>query len=300
MRHVGGVKTSSQFRKIFSLFLKPALFLITLTTLSKPDLIYAQSMPYPQRSLWGSSAFAMGGAAAATFSGMDFFSLNPAGIAFYRGKSAAGGAYSLLPEDLDSWSLSVVDGVSAVNAGVQFKWTNFGESSRKQYQMAIAYPTSWGSFGVGVHSEQIKGVSGAGNGWHFTSSFGFLIQPGQGLAVGGSILSILDREEDSFYPPLLRLGASFHYPSTFRVAFDAFRKFNQAHQDWNYSTGLEIFWAEWLGTTAGYHFNHSDEKSFWSAGAFLRAPRVDLGATYHQYTDSSSSRGFTTELTVKF
>lgn len=262
--------------------------------------VFAQSLPYPQRTLWGSTSYALGGAGVSTFSGMDAFSINPAGLSGFRDKSAAGGFYSRLPDDISTWSVGVVDGVSPINAGAQFKWTDFGDSSRQQIQLAMAYPFAWGSFGVGIHTEKLKGLSGPGNGWHFTSSSGLIINAGQAISIGASVLSLLDKENDSLYPPLLRLGASFQYPGSFRVAFDAFRRFKMAQQDWNYSTGLEVFWQDWFGISGGYHFNNSDEASFWATGLFLRAPRIDVGATYQQRTKSSSARGFTTEVTLKF
>jgi hypothetical protein len=294
------VKTSSHFLRIFGFFRFSIVFLSVISVFSFPAFVRAQSLPFPQRTLWGSSSYALGGAAAATFSGMDFFSLNPAGISYFKGKSATGGHYSHLAGDLSSWSLAAVDGISPVNAGVQIKWTDFGESTRHQYQLAIAYPTSYGTFGVGLHSEKFKGLTGAGNGWHLTSSAGVIVNAGESLAFGASVQSLLDKESDSLYPPTLRLGASFLYPGAFRIAFDAIRRFKMADQNWNYSTGLEAFWEEWIGLTAGYHFNHSDEASFWTTGVFLRAPRIDIGATYQQEARSSSTRGFTTEVTLKF
>ncbi len=294
------VKTSSHFLKIFGFFRFSLGFLAFVLALSFPGIVSSQSLPFPQKTLWGSSSYAMGGAAAATFSGMDFFSLNPAGISFYKGKSAAGGHYSQLAGDLSSWSLAAVDGISPVNAGVQVKWTDLEESTRQQYQLAIAYPTSYGTFGVGLHSEKFSGLTGSGNGWHLTSSLGLIVNAGESLSFGASVQSLADKESDSLYPPILRLGASFLYPGALRIAFDAFKRFKIADQKWNYSTGLEAFWEEWIGLTAGYHFNHSDEESFWTTGVFLRAPRIDIGATYQQQRDSSSARGFTTEVTLKF
>ncbi len=294
------VKTSSHFPRIFGFFWVRTVFLALVLAFCFSTSATSQTLPFPQRTLWGSSSYALGGAAAATFSGMDFFSLNPAGIVYFKGKSATGGHYSQLPGDLSSWSLAAVDGVSPINAGVQMKWTDFQESRRQQYQLAVAYPTSYGTFGMGLHSEKFTGLTGSGNGWHLTSSLGVIVNAGDSLSLGASVQSLVDKESDSLYPPILRLGGSFLYPGTFRVAFDAIRRFKMADQSWNYSTGLEAFWEEWIGLTAGYHFNHSDEESFWTTGVFLRAPRIDIGATYQQHVNSSSTRGFTSEVTLKF
>ncbi len=265
-----------------------------------PSSANAQGLPFPNRAEMGPATLALGGASAAAAFNHEAFLTNPASLIHYSEKSSIGGFWQQLPEDHSHWSISIVDGTSAVIGGFQFDWTDLGPASRHRYNIAGAYKTPYGSLGATIQALQFSGLLTPGRGWHFTGSAGVFIPLVMDFSIGGYTKSLLDNEADTYLPPELHLGILYTYPQQLRLSFDADRRFGSNSYDWNYSFGGELLLAKYYVARGGYHMNAHSEDSFWSTGIGLLAHKIEVGAVFMRTTGNSPKNGMGADLTLKF
>lgn len=270
-------------------------FLSILLFSSVFSSIYAQALP--TRSNWGSNAWGRGGATVASAFNDDAFLNNPAGLVRYYGNGAMGGYWMDLPEGQEKWNVHLIDGKRNVVGGLSFDWTELGGVRRMGISPGAAYKTDYGSFGVSMNIFEFKGL-GEDNGWAFSETMGVFVPIGGGAAIAASINSFLDSTEDTIIPPELRTGFLYRKENLFLFSFQADRRFEVPNQDWNYSFGVDLLVKEFYAIRGGYRMENTDDKgSFWSVGAVLKAPKMEIGGFYTKLMDRSSDGfGFSTSL----
>jgi len=263
--------------------------------------LWAQSshaLPFSERLDWGAHNYGMGGGSAAALGSADGFMTNPATLGYYYGKSYLGGSYQLLPEDLSSWTTSLLDGSGGLVGGFSFQWADAGSARRQTYTVAAAYKTERVWLGASIYAHRFTGVR-PGKGWHYSGASGIYIPVPGGLSLGAYGKNFLDTEKDHHLPPSVNIGLAYLIPQTARAVVETSRRFAIANQDWNVSSGLEVLMHEHFSMRGGYHWNRSDEDSFWSVGASMSGPKVDASFTFHQ-TRENPSQGYSFDFGLKF
>ncbi len=254
---------------------------------------------FSERSEWGVLTHSLGGASASMAGGLDSFSGNPATLGYFSGARGLGGNYQMLPHDLDSWSVAVIDGTNAITGGFQFQWTEAGDPRRLSYGSTIAYRRDWAWFGATVRAVNDSKVP-TGKGWHLLNSAGALFLTPGGLSLGVYGKNYLDREPDSEFPPSLYAGLTYTVPNTAKLTAETSRHFEIPDQDWNFSYGGEFLFREYYLLRGGYFWSRSNgEETFWSIGAGMQAQKIDMLFAFTQ-TRENSKAGYSFEMNFKF
>jgi len=259
----------------------------------------AASLPLPDRTDFGPTTLTLGGAAAALTTAHDAFMTNPATLVFFQGFDSIGSSWQILPKDESHWSVSVADGTRGVTGGFQFQWADVQEARRLNLAVGAAYKTPWGSVGVTGHTLRIRGVD-VDRGWHFTDSIGIFIPLFGGLTLGAYSKSPFDFNDHRRFPTSLHMGAGYSYPGSFRVAFESDRRFRLNHQSWNYSVGGDILPIDYIALRGGYHWDRTEQFSYWAAGLILVAPRIEVAGSFLRKVNGETGNGFSADFFLKF
>ncbi|MBN8555110.1 MAG: hypothetical protein J0L93_06685 [Deltaproteobacteria bacterium] len=282
MRRFLSVKTPTK--------LAPALAIIYVF-LKTSTVLATEELPFSDMADWGPTTFMMGGASAASSSDHDAFLNNPAGLMYYERRYSIGGHYLETAREQTSYSASTIDGNKGVLSGFHFGSVSYGRPKRQSYTLAVAYKTPYGALGVSTSALRFTGVS-PGKGWHFSGTMGVLIPVAYQISIGGSVKSVLDREKNTQLPPQVKMGIMYSNPNQIRVAFDADRRFNIHNQDWNYSLGGDYLMKNYFAVRGGYHWNHSTDYSFYSAGGGIVSPKFEIYGMYMRTTSGPDSNGY--------
>lgn len=272
----------------------PLLLSYFLVFISLP----ATAQTFSERSDWGPTNYALGGTTATAFPHTSGFLTNPATLGSFSGSSAFGADYQLLPRDLSSWSISVIDGTNGIVGGAQFHWVDEQRARRQTYSGGLAYRSNWIWLGTSANIYNYSKLS-PGSGWHFSGGAGFLIPVPGGLTFGAYGKNFLDREKDTYLPPTFGGGATYVVPQVARISIETSKRFSIPGQGWNVSSGMEYLMKDYFSLRGGYHWNRSHEDSFWSAGAALAAPKINLAFTFSQ-TTKRIAQGYSFEAFIKF
>lgn len=257
----------------------------------------AQSLP--QASNWGPVTMARGGAAVAAANGLDSMTTNPAGLASFYGKRAFGGSYTRSHRDLLRWGVGLVDGNKNIIGGFNFDYASQGRRNRQGYTVGLAYATNYAIVGMSGNVYRFSGLTGE-NGWTFTQTAGVMVPVMFGITVGISGRAFLDKIDSDVEAPEMSMGVSYAKEKRMLLSFQADRRFDVPGQAWNYSVGGDVIFQEFFFLRSGYRFDNTEDSSFWSAGAGLKAPRFELSSYFTQTVEGKDSRGLGFELVSRF
>ena len=248
----------------------------------------ARAQVIPQYADWGAQTWGRAGVGAPLSQGLEAFSNNPAGLVRQLGRASFGGQYLNLPGNGSSWSLGLIDGLQEVIGGFNFQYHDQSPYSRQSYQLGAAYNTSYGAAGVTANIYRFAGSGAPDKGWKVSQSVGLLIPLGFGFQIGGFGQAFFDNIKASLQAPRMALGAAYDWPDLGRLGFQADRIFEVKNADWNYSMSAEIILQEFFVARGGYRFDNSPLKDFWTIGAGLEAPKMQIDGFYMLSADSSN------------
>jgi hypothetical protein len=264
------------------------------------DCATAGTLPTPMSLDWGPQSYSFAGAAAAMVNNQDAFLTNPAGLVFFSGSGALQGSWQTMPGDQDHWTTSVVDGTHDLIGGFQFAESKVDDLSRQNFTITGSYKTPYGSFGISAHALKFGGVP-SGRGWHFTNTIGILAPVGELFTIGIYSKSPYDLEDrHSQLPPSIHMAIMYAKASAFRVSFESGRRFRIPDQDWYYAAAGDILLQDYLAVRGGYRWEIKNERSFWSAGAALIAPKVEITGVYIRMNSGPPSNGYGFDLNFRF
>ncbi len=284
MRPLSSVKTCRFFSPQAAL---PAL-LAGLVLLAFSESAY--SLPTPPTADWGPSTLSFGGAGAGLSVDHDAFLTNPANLAYFQNTNSVGGSWQNLPRDEQRWSVSLVDGKLPAVAGFHFTWNDYGPSQRHAYTLGGAYKTAYGAFGATAQALNFSSVA-RGNGWHFTGSIGVLIPAAYGISLAIYSRHLLDTESNTQLPPDVHMALLYIYPEMVRFSFESDRRFVLAGQDWNYSLGADLLFKKYFAVRGGYRFDRSGSDDFFSVGAAVLGPKMEITAAFTRTTERKAVNG---------
>jgi hypothetical protein len=273
------------------------IFFPALTCLASAQ---AESLPTPASLDWGPTAYAFSGAAAAMANNQDAFLTNPAGLCYYSQLSVFGGSWQKMPGDQSTWTAGLVDGTHELVGGFHFAWNEIGSLTRNNYTLTTAYRTAYGAVGISIHALRFSGVP-AGGGWHFTNSIGVLIPLSDMFTVGIYSKSPYDLESHhDQLPPSIHMAVMYSKTGTLRATFESGRRFRIPDQDWYYAAAGDFLLQDYLAVRGGYRWDHKTERSLWSLGGALIAPKVEITGTFVRATSGPKANGYGFDATFKF